>query len=199
MENMKLCGLCHLHLWHTFEVVSGSQDTLMFMCLWYDSSVIELMVSLMSCSLGYFLMTGAETHLPAMKHNFSLLAMQMGRKNSQGDSTGLQTGRRLFHVSLKPVPEEPSPSLPSTFLPVCWLSLQLTGGNGCVCVCDAFIRKWATLFVMSELGTHQMPSGSVTFAWAGLEKSSLFFTNMLLTVFLQFQSTLVHIGLWGSD
>lgn len=61
MENMKLCGLCHLHLWHTFLVVNGSQDTLMLACLWYDSSVIELMESQISSSLGYCLMTDADT------------------------------------------------------------------------------------------------------------------------------------------
>lgn len=76
-----------------------------------------------------------------MRHNFALLAIQMGKKNSLVDSTGLQTGRRLFPVSLKPVPEESSPSLPPAFLPVCWLSVQQSGGKGCVCDWGAFIRK----------------------------------------------------------
>jgi len=39
----------------------------------------------------------------------------MGRKSSLVESTGLQTGT-LFHVSLKPVPEEPSPN-PSSRIP----------------------------------------------------------------------------------
>lgn len=60
MENMKLCGLCHLHLGQTFLVVNGSQDTWTLVCLWCDLSVMQLIESQMSSSLGYFLMTNAD-------------------------------------------------------------------------------------------------------------------------------------------
>lgn len=48
------------YLCHTFLVINGSHYTVMLACLWYDSSVVRLMKSQISCSLGYYLRTDDE-------------------------------------------------------------------------------------------------------------------------------------------
>lgn len=144
-----------------------------------------------------------EIVLPVMRQNCSLLVTQMRRKNSLLESTGLQTGRLLFHVSLKPVPEEPSPST-SIHIPTHVLA-------GCAANC---LHSWQGLFVIEvslPAGNEQpcllclsseLSSDGIGFChhWLGLIWKQLF---ALLTsyslCFFSSKALFVHIVLWGSD
>lgn len=74
---------------------------------------------------------------PSGQAERSLLVMQLSRESSLLQSVGLQTGRRLFRVSPKLIPEEPLLTLPAAFPPVRWLVVVTTGSShdgGCDCV-----------------------------------------------------------------